>query len=223
MPRSRPGSSPTSLATTRRSFRRVRPSPMRAACRWRARSSTATGSCRRQRSRLRSTIPPTRPPTPTRWGWPAPRRSSSRARATRWPPRAGTARELGYQVTDLGDQLQAEARHLGASHAALSRRLARDGAAARGDLGRRNHRNRRQQEPGAAGATSNICSAWRSRSTASRHLCARLRHRRDRRDGGRGRRDRHARHAGARRGAWAGPAAHLAQNNAYLSSKRSAT
>ena len=40
---------------------------------------------------------------------------------------ARTARELGYQVTDLGDQLQAEARHLGASHAALSRRLARDG------------------------------------------------------------------------------------------------
>ncbi len=38
------------------------------------------------------------------------------------------ARERGYQVTDLGDQLQAEARHLGASHAALSRRLARDGA-----------------------------------------------------------------------------------------------
>ena len=37
------------------------------------------------------------------------------------------ARTLGYQVTDLGDQLQAEARHLGASHAALSRRLARDG------------------------------------------------------------------------------------------------
>src|SRR5204863_292064 len=35
--------------------------------------------------------------------------------------------EIGYQVTDLGDQLQAEARHLGASHAALSRRLARDG------------------------------------------------------------------------------------------------
>lgn len=42
---------------------------------------------------------------------------------------AGTARDLGYQVTDLGDQLQAEARHLGASHAALSRRLARDGQA----------------------------------------------------------------------------------------------
>lgn len=40
---------------------------------------------------------------------------------------AETAREHGYQVTDLGDQLQAEARHLGASHAALSRRLARDG------------------------------------------------------------------------------------------------
>ena len=37
------------------------------------------------------------------------------------------ARELGYQVTDLGDQLQAEARHLGASHAALARRLAGDG------------------------------------------------------------------------------------------------
>ena len=33
----------------------------------------------------------------------------------------------GYQVTDLGDQLQAEARHLGASHAALTRRLAREG------------------------------------------------------------------------------------------------
>lgn len=39
------------------------------------------------------------------------------------------ARERGYLVTDLGDQLQAEARHLGASHAALSRRLARDGMA----------------------------------------------------------------------------------------------
>jgi hydroxypyruvate reductase len=39
----------------------------------------------------------------------------------------GLARRMGYQVTDLGDQLQAEARHLGASHAALSRRLARDG------------------------------------------------------------------------------------------------
>ncbi len=38
------------------------------------------------------------------------------------------ARMLGYQVTDLGDQLQAEARHLGASHAALSRRLGKDGA-----------------------------------------------------------------------------------------------
>ncbi len=37
------------------------------------------------------------------------------------------AAERGYQVTDLGDQLQAEARHLGASHAALSRRLAADG------------------------------------------------------------------------------------------------
>jgi glycerate 2-kinase len=43
----------------------------------------------------------------------------------------GAAREFalarGYAVTDLGDQLQAEARHLGASHAALARRLAGDG------------------------------------------------------------------------------------------------
>ena len=38
------------------------------------------------------------------------------------------AQTLGYQVTSLGDRLQAEARHLGASHAALSRRLAKDGA-----------------------------------------------------------------------------------------------
>ncbi|HVF94716.1 MAG TPA: glycerate kinase [Sphingomonas sp.] len=37
------------------------------------------------------------------------------------------ARDRGYQVTNLGDQIQAEARHLGASHAALSRRLARAG------------------------------------------------------------------------------------------------
>lgn len=37
------------------------------------------------------------------------------------------SRRMGYRVTDLGDQLQAEARHLGASHAALARRLARDG------------------------------------------------------------------------------------------------
>ncbi|MEA3002582.1 MAG: glycerate 2-kinase [Sphingomonadales bacterium] len=43
---------------------------------------------------------------------------------------AAAAREAerrGYAVTDLGDQLQAEARYLGASHAALSRRLAGDG------------------------------------------------------------------------------------------------
>jgi len=41
---------------------------------------------------------------------------------------AGTlARSQGYLVTDLGDNLQAEARHLGASHAALARRLAADG------------------------------------------------------------------------------------------------
>jgi hydroxypyruvate reductase len=37
------------------------------------------------------------------------------------------AGSMGYQVTDLGDHLQAEARHLGASHAALARRLSRDG------------------------------------------------------------------------------------------------
>ncbi|MDO6414270.1 glycerate kinase [Sphingomonas sp. BIUV-7] len=37
------------------------------------------------------------------------------------------AQALDYQVTSLGDRLQAEARHLGASHAALSRRLAKDG------------------------------------------------------------------------------------------------
>jgi glycerate 2-kinase len=37
------------------------------------------------------------------------------------------AQALGYKVTDLGDQLQAEARHLGASHAALAKRLGRDG------------------------------------------------------------------------------------------------
>ena len=41
---------------------------------------------------------------------------------------AGTeATAAGYLVTDLGDQLQAEARHLGASHAALARRLSVDG------------------------------------------------------------------------------------------------
>ena len=37
------------------------------------------------------------------------------------------ARERGYHVTELGDNLQAEARYLGASHAALTRRLAKDG------------------------------------------------------------------------------------------------
>jgi glycerate 2-kinase len=40
---------------------------------------------------------------------------------------AARAEALGYVVTGLGDQLQAEARHLGASHAALARRLAGDG------------------------------------------------------------------------------------------------
>jgi len=37
------------------------------------------------------------------------------------------AEELGFVVSGLGDQLQAEARHLGASHAALARRLGADG------------------------------------------------------------------------------------------------
>jgi hydroxypyruvate reductase len=40
---------------------------------------------------------------------------------------AGLANARGITVTDLGDQLQAEARYLGASHAALARRLANDG------------------------------------------------------------------------------------------------
>jgi hydroxypyruvate reductase len=39
------------------------------------------------------------------------------------------ASAAGYLVMDLGDQLQAEARHLGASHAALARRLSVDGKA----------------------------------------------------------------------------------------------
>ncbi|MFT3967401.1 MAG: glycerate kinase [Sphingobium sp.] len=37
------------------------------------------------------------------------------------------AESFGYRVTDLGDRLQAEARHLGAGHAGLARRLAADG------------------------------------------------------------------------------------------------
>lgn len=37
------------------------------------------------------------------------------------------ATAMGFTVSSLGDQLQAEARHLGASHAALARRLASDG------------------------------------------------------------------------------------------------
>ncbi|SFR87427.1 glycerate 2-kinase [Sphingomonas jatrophae] len=37
------------------------------------------------------------------------------------------AASLGYHVTNLGDNIQAEARHLGAGHAALARRLAKDG------------------------------------------------------------------------------------------------
>jgi hydroxypyruvate reductase len=40
---------------------------------------------------------------------------------------AKEASAAGYVVMDLGDQLQAEARHLGASHAALARRLSVDG------------------------------------------------------------------------------------------------
>ena len=39
----------------------------------------------------------------------------------------GVAEDHGYKVTDLGDHLQAEARHLGAGHAALARRLATEG------------------------------------------------------------------------------------------------
>ncbi|MDP9413880.1 MAG: glycerate kinase [Pseudomonadota bacterium] len=42
---------------------------------------------------------------------------------------AKLASDRGFAVTDLGDQLQAEARHLGASHAALARRLAAAGKA----------------------------------------------------------------------------------------------
>jgi hydroxypyruvate reductase len=42
---------------------------------------------------------------------------------------AKEATAAGFVVTDLGDQLQAEARHLGASHAALARRLSVDGKA----------------------------------------------------------------------------------------------
>lgn len=41
---------------------------------------------------------------------------------------AARAESLGYAVTGLGDQRQAEARHLGAIHAALARRLAADGS-----------------------------------------------------------------------------------------------
>lgn len=37
------------------------------------------------------------------------------------------ARSWGYSVTDLGDHLQAEARHLGAGHAALARRISASG------------------------------------------------------------------------------------------------
>ena len=40
---------------------------------------------------------------------------------------SGVAERAGYKVTNLGDHLQAEARHLGAGHAALARRMAADG------------------------------------------------------------------------------------------------
>ncbi|MET3666083.1 glycerate kinase [Caulobacter sp. 1776] len=40
---------------------------------------------------------------------------------------AKRAEAMGFVVSGLGDQLQAEARHLGASHAALARRLGADG------------------------------------------------------------------------------------------------
>lgn len=39
----------------------------------------------------------------------------------------GLAERCGYKVTDLGDHLQTEARHLGAGHAALARRMATGG------------------------------------------------------------------------------------------------
>jgi glycerate 2-kinase len=42
---------------------------------------------------------------------------------------ARLAETFGYLVTDLGDRLQAESRHLGAGHAGLARRLAGDGLA----------------------------------------------------------------------------------------------
>ena len=42
---------------------------------------------------------------------------------------ARDAAAAGYAVTNLGDRLQAEARHLGASHAALARRMAAEGTA----------------------------------------------------------------------------------------------
>jgi glycerate 2-kinase len=42
---------------------------------------------------------------------------------------ADLAASRGYKVTNLGDHLQAEARHLGAGHAALARRLSGDGLA----------------------------------------------------------------------------------------------
>jgi hydroxypyruvate reductase len=41
---------------------------------------------------------------------------------------AARAEQLGYAVTNLGDDLQAESRHLGSGHGALARRLAADGA-----------------------------------------------------------------------------------------------
>ena len=56
------------------------------------------------------------------------RRCCRRSRAPLAAARAA-AESNGYRVTDLGDQLQAESRHLGASHAALARRLAQDGHA----------------------------------------------------------------------------------------------
>lgn len=40
---------------------------------------------------------------------------------------ARLAESFGYRVTDLGDRLQAEARHLGAGHGGLARRLSGDG------------------------------------------------------------------------------------------------
>ena len=77
--------------------------------------------------RARSTTRRTKLLRPTRSGWPGSKPVVIARARDALCAAARAARKHGYQVTDLGDQLQAEARHLGASHAALARRLARDG------------------------------------------------------------------------------------------------